>query len=409
MIVGSFLAATSFVAVPSSEAQVTCIGDCDINFAVEVNELITMVGIALGANPIDACRLGDLDGGSDITVDEILSGVQAALEGCDPAQASLVAEFSDYAPWCNKQRQCETLPENCEAFWSSRGTVAAAVRQLSDAAIQSCLSAAQAESACALPLNCSQFANYAAFWSCPPGERVDCCQDGRGEPAACPATAPCVAQLDLLTDRCSALRSIVSLAADFSGEWSGSWRSNIEGRGSVFSDAHLEQVGSAVYGTINITGSQCLSAAVISARVDNSDIEGTVRGEDGYSLAFEGHISLDTIFGTYRDDNPGCGPDQGTFEIERAFRGTEGDSRCERCIREFTYNELGQQISGPEHCRRISCAHAACNCPGESSSTCFRISDAGFPSREIAEECDRCSGTLPPHAGECGGTSTGGP
>ena len=387
-------------------AQVPCVGDCDVDFAVSVNELVSMVGIALDPNTIDACRLGDRDASGVITIDEIVAGVRAALEGCSPTHADLVTEFSNSVPWCTKQRQCSVLAEGCEGGWASRGTVAAAIAQLSDVAILGCLRAAQAEDACVFPLSCDQFTNYAAFWGCSPGMTTDCCIDGHGEPIACPATHPCAAQHAAFVNSCATLNAILARSANVAGQWSGEWTSSGAGHGSIFTDAHFEQVGPAAYGTIAITGSACLSMAVISARVEGSQITGTVRGEDGYAIEFEGEISLDTIHGTYHDDNPGCGPDDGTFEITRAFSGMEGDSHCEHCRREFTYDASGQQISGPEHCRRISCAEALCTCPDEPSPSCVHILDAGFPSRETAEECDRCSGTLPAHAGDCNVVST---
>jgi hypothetical protein len=41
-----------------------------------------MVNIALGNADLSACRAGDVDGDSQITVDEILTAVNNALNGC---------------------------------------------------------------------------------------------------------------------------------------------------------------------------------------------------------------------------------------------------------------------------------------------------------------------------------------
>jgi hypothetical protein len=49
---------------------------------VTVNELITMVNIALGAAPLSACPIGDADGSGDITVNEIITAVGFALNRC---------------------------------------------------------------------------------------------------------------------------------------------------------------------------------------------------------------------------------------------------------------------------------------------------------------------------------------
>lgn len=63
-------------------AQPACVGDCDGDGSVTVDEVITMVNIALGTAAVETCAAGDGDGSGDITVDEILSGVTNALEGC---------------------------------------------------------------------------------------------------------------------------------------------------------------------------------------------------------------------------------------------------------------------------------------------------------------------------------------
>jgi len=83
----------SQVAVTSGSVGVTCIprcvGDCDGGGDVTVNELITMVNIALNNLPLSACPAGDPDGSGDITVNEIIQGVNNALNQC-PAAGSVV-------------------------------------------------------------------------------------------------------------------------------------------------------------------------------------------------------------------------------------------------------------------------------------------------------------------------------
>jgi len=84
-------AADSVSQVAITNAQVTiksgCVGDCSGDGAVTVNELITMVNIALGNNPVSACPVGDANGDGEITVNEIISGVNNALNGCPGAAA----------------------------------------------------------------------------------------------------------------------------------------------------------------------------------------------------------------------------------------------------------------------------------------------------------------------------------
>jgi predicted amidohydrolase YtcJ len=61
-----------------------CPADCNGNRAVAVNELVGLVGIALGQRPPSECRAGDRDGDGTVKVNEIVSGVTAGLGGCPP-------------------------------------------------------------------------------------------------------------------------------------------------------------------------------------------------------------------------------------------------------------------------------------------------------------------------------------
>lgn len=59
-----------------------CVGDCNGDAQVTVNELITMVNIALGNSPVSACAAGDANGDGAITINEIIAAVNNALNGC---------------------------------------------------------------------------------------------------------------------------------------------------------------------------------------------------------------------------------------------------------------------------------------------------------------------------------------
>ena len=68
---------------PSPTATaVPCRGDCNSDGHVTVDEILTMVNIALGNADISSCRAGDPSGDGQITVDEILTAVNNALNGC---------------------------------------------------------------------------------------------------------------------------------------------------------------------------------------------------------------------------------------------------------------------------------------------------------------------------------------
>jgi plastocyanin len=62
-----------------------CVGDCNHDASVTVDELLTMVNIALGVTDVSACSAGDANDDGRITVDEILSAVNNALNACPTA------------------------------------------------------------------------------------------------------------------------------------------------------------------------------------------------------------------------------------------------------------------------------------------------------------------------------------
>ncbi len=59
-----------------------CVGDCDHNGSVTVDELVRGVNIALGYAALDDCRTFDRDRSEMVTVDELVVAANAALNGC---------------------------------------------------------------------------------------------------------------------------------------------------------------------------------------------------------------------------------------------------------------------------------------------------------------------------------------
>jgi hypothetical protein len=49
---------------------------------VSVDELVTLVNIALDLSPVSACRAGDANADGEVTVDEIVVAVNNDLLGC---------------------------------------------------------------------------------------------------------------------------------------------------------------------------------------------------------------------------------------------------------------------------------------------------------------------------------------
>ncbi|MBI1815781.1 MAG: hypothetical protein HYR72_12450 [Deltaproteobacteria bacterium] len=60
----------------------TCVGDCGDDGEVTVEELIIGVNIALGTAPLDLCPQFDSDDSGDVTVEELVQGVNNALGTC---------------------------------------------------------------------------------------------------------------------------------------------------------------------------------------------------------------------------------------------------------------------------------------------------------------------------------------
>ncbi len=97
------------VVLSSSQRDVVaqqCVGDCDADGRVTVNELILGVNLALSASPdLARCRAFD-DGGGRVTIQLLVAAVANALDGCasaDPcADLPYVESFdapTDGAPW----------------------------------------------------------------------------------------------------------------------------------------------------------------------------------------------------------------------------------------------------------------------------------------------------------------------
>jgi hypothetical protein len=60
----------------------TCVGDCNGDGMVAINELITGVNIALGSSPVSACPSFDVNGDGSVAINELIGGVNNALNGC---------------------------------------------------------------------------------------------------------------------------------------------------------------------------------------------------------------------------------------------------------------------------------------------------------------------------------------
>jgi len=85
-------------AIPVAEvdaAAAECLGDCNCDNAVSVDDLTIAVNIALGMAPQSRCVAIDRDASATTTVDEVLAAVERALSGCGsvgPGPAKVLIE-----------------------------------------------------------------------------------------------------------------------------------------------------------------------------------------------------------------------------------------------------------------------------------------------------------------------------
>lgn len=88
----SFLLLHLIFLPPAHAVIMACAGDCDANGEVTVNEIVTLVAIALGNATGASCRNGERDDDGAVTVDEIVAAIGSALRGCSlPSRAAAFA------------------------------------------------------------------------------------------------------------------------------------------------------------------------------------------------------------------------------------------------------------------------------------------------------------------------------
>ncbi len=81
--------APAFVTTTFAQA---CVGDCNGDGRVTVDEVVRGVTIALGQGSVQACPNLDVDGNAQITVDELLLAVHVVLDGCVAAPTATATE-----------------------------------------------------------------------------------------------------------------------------------------------------------------------------------------------------------------------------------------------------------------------------------------------------------------------------
>ncbi len=77
-----WLATAMCAAFPVGKAEAACIGDCDGNGQVEIDEVVKGVNVLLGKASLDTCYRADVNCDGAVTVDEVISAIDGALTVC---------------------------------------------------------------------------------------------------------------------------------------------------------------------------------------------------------------------------------------------------------------------------------------------------------------------------------------
>ena len=81
-------AVASETAHAATATGLVCVGDCNGDDQVTIDELVTGVNIALGAAALGQCPAFDSDASGEVTIDELVAAVSGALNGCTMAPPS---------------------------------------------------------------------------------------------------------------------------------------------------------------------------------------------------------------------------------------------------------------------------------------------------------------------------------
>jgi len=105
------------VGVTPTPAPVACVGDCNGDGSVTVNELILMVNIALGILPPSACPAGDANHDGNVTITEIIAAVNNALNGCS---CGVIGPRMCGGACPNASDVCQPLPDDSGCVCQAR-------------------------------------------------------------------------------------------------------------------------------------------------------------------------------------------------------------------------------------------------------------------------------------------------
>lgn len=117
----------------SAPTQGICVGDCNGNCIVAVDEIIRGIGIALGESSLSSCEAIDASRDGELSIDEIVRGVDAALHGCCGDGKVCASEECDDGnvadgDGCNASCELEPGGEVCAGVPERAGMEVIAVR-----------------------------------------------------------------------------------------------------------------------------------------------------------------------------------------------------------------------------------------------------------------------------------------
>src|SRR5262245_15408934 len=92
------LCAAALLVTSASAATAQCLGDCNGDDAVIVNELVTGVALSLGQGTGTACAMFDRDHNERVTIDELVTAVVNALGGCPSRPVELTVALDPDGP-----------------------------------------------------------------------------------------------------------------------------------------------------------------------------------------------------------------------------------------------------------------------------------------------------------------------
>jgi hypothetical protein len=84
LLAGTAAASTLSVTAAAQIAAPLCVGDCDGDRVVSIDNLLVVVNMALGNQPIINCAVGDVGLDGFVGVADVIAVVNQAMQGCPP-------------------------------------------------------------------------------------------------------------------------------------------------------------------------------------------------------------------------------------------------------------------------------------------------------------------------------------